>query len=507
MKKTIKAERHRLWILLLLATCSASFVCPIPPAVAENYAEKIVFFGKQDEQIQVYPASLAITPDGRNIAYVAKNNKGMFACFNGKPDTDVWVKIAKGTPVFNSTGSRAAYSAYDGKKWYVIVDNQKGPAFDNVAKFMFSPDGKHFAYIGKQQKAAVIVINHKIGPKYNHIEDLVFSPDSKRFAYSVYDNDSWFVVENKLKTQKKYALAGSILYSPDSSHVSYVAKTGKNVFVVMDGVEMPITGDFIGMTTFSNDSSRFAYGINSGEKWNLVVDGVKGPDASLAIQFLFSPDSKSYAYSARFDGRERLISNGQTLFEYDSIDTIVFSQDSAHVACRAVESGNSFVVQNGKPHPKQYVNIIGPDFILGTSRLYYVGKQEDENRVFVLDGKEGKPFEGIGKPVFSNSGKRVAYTVEKGDKKFVAIDDNLLGPYDGVRHMGFSPNEKYFAFSAQQEGSWFIVINGKELNQRFYVLPTGLAVYFPSDTAFHLPIMLLKGKDPWLYRYEVQITP
>ncbi len=502
MRRFINNKCNRVAILTLLSalTISSSQLY----AAGLSYDEKIVFFSKQDETVKLFPNSLAISPNGHDVAFVAKNSQGMFVYFNDKPDNNIWVKIGKGTPMFNSTGDRVMYTAYDGKKWYVVIDNQKGPAVDKIADFLFSPDGKHYAYKGSMGKSEAMVTNNKIGQKYDHIEYLNFSFDSKRFCYSVFQNDKWLAVETKLKPQKEYAFIGLFAYSPNSNRVAYLAKKGKDFMVVLDGKESPISGETIGMMTFSPDSSRFAYGLFSEGKWHLVIDGEKGPAASMAIQFTFSPDSKKYAYSARFDNRERLIVDGRTMCEFDKIDTIAFSSDSAHIACRASEKDKYFVVYDGKPQ-KQYEAVVGPEFFPGKNSIYYIAKLENGKRVLITSDKMSSPYDAIGMPIFSSSGGRLAYTIEEGTNKYVIVDETKNGPYTGVRHMGFSPDEKHFAFSAQKEGAWSIVIDGTELKQKFYVLPIGQQVYFSSNTNFHLPIMTLKGEDPWLHRYEVEI--
>jgi len=56
----------------------------------------------------------------------------------------------------------------------------------------------------------------------------------------------------------------------------------------------------------------------------------------------------------------------------------------------------------------------------------------------VIDGKEGKPYDGmvIGTLVFSPDSKRVAYGVELGSKQFVVVDEKEARQYDSIVTLG-----------------------------------------------------------------------
>lgn len=492
------------YIILLVIISACQIVHPAAVASAQEFEEKLIFFGKQDEKTKVFPDSLAISPDGKHMAYVAKNDKGMFVRLDGKPDSKIWVKIGRGTPKFNITSDRMAYTAYDGKHWHVVINGTVGPGFDGLTRLAFSPDGKHFAYVVNYMKDAMIVINNKKGPRYDHVEEIKFSPDSRNFIFNVYDNGGWYLVDKKLRKSSPYALVRTLKFSPNSKNIAYVAKRGKEVFVVLNGKELPHKGKYIGMTEFSPDSKHFAFGIfGQDDKWRVVVDGVSGPPLDLAVQFAFSSNSQRWAYSGRMDGKEVLYVDGKIVANSDKIDSIKFSSDSEHIIHRASENGKWFVAIDGKKQ-KEYENVIGLG-LAPNNEIFYVGKLENEKRVLVRGSKQGKAYDGIGKLTLSSKGNRWAVPVEVGDDKFMLIDDNLFGPYSEIRHVGFSYDEKHIAFTARKEARWFMVVDGISLKERFNVLPIGLLVYFSSSNEIHLPISNYEGENPSFYRYEVKI--
>ncbi len=76
-------------------------------------------------------------------------------------------------------------------------------------------------------------------------------------------------------------------------------------------------------------------------------------------------------------------------------------------------------------------------------RLAYVIEQNGQQFV-VLDGKEGKRYDGIGvhSGFFSPDSRRVAYTALQGKDWYVVMDGKEAGPYQAVAPPVFSPDSR-----------------------------------------------------------------
>src|SRR5687767_9735273 len=94
--------------------------------------------------------TLAFSPDGRRVAYVARDAGPTLWLNNEK----VAVHGGFGTPlVFSPDGKHLAYRAYDdprSDRSRMVVDGQAGPTFDATRGGQFSADGNHFAYAARR---------------------------------------------------------------------------------------------------------------------------------------------------------------------------------------------------------------------------------------------------------------------------------------------------------------------------------------------------------------------
>ena len=93
----------------------------------------------------------------------------------------------------------------------------------------------------------------------------------------------------------------------------------------------------------------------------------------------------------------------------------------------------------------------------------------DGRRFVILDGKEGKHYDGITDdeylrfyPVFSPDSRHLAYYARTG-AKWVCVLDGREGPeYDRVEQVRFSADSQHLAYVAWRAGKEFVVFDGKE---------------------------------------------
>lgn len=98
--------------------------------------------------------------------------------------------------VFNNDGSKHAYAARKGNRWFIVVNGVEGAEFDRVISPKFSPNGKYLVYRARKDGKRFVVIANKTGkiirkhPAYEQIFEVEFTSDGKSVAYGVKDGQN-----------------------------------------------------------------------------------------------------------------------------------------------------------------------------------------------------------------------------------------------------------------------------------------------------------------------------
>jgi len=136
------------------------------------------------------------------------------------------------------------------------------------------------------------------------------SPNGKHVASLVGELGGYFIILDGKEQQKfDWIEEHSLTFSPNSNRIAYVAHKGDREFVVVDGKEERHYRNVSRWEPlFSPDSKRLAYEVSKGilltEKWrySVVIDGRRGRFYDHVGSFIFSPNSRFFAYEAANEG-------------------------------------------------------------------------------------------------------------------------------------------------------------------------------------------------------------
>ena len=81
----------------------------------------------------VLPSSLAVSPDGKSLAYAARSGDKQLVVMDGVEGKE-YDGILASSPVFSPDSKRVAYAAKRGDKWLVIVHGVEGKEYDGFLK-------------------------------------------------------------------------------------------------------------------------------------------------------------------------------------------------------------------------------------------------------------------------------------------------------------------------------------------------------------------------------------
>jgi len=262
--------------------------------------------------------------------------------------------------------------------------------------------------------------------------------------------------------------------SPDGQSVANVVRQGSRLAVAINEKPGP-TLDQISFSetfVFSPDSKRHAYvGTKSGKR-HLYVDGKPVAEVPFANKeaFQFSLDGRRYALTLA----THLIVDGKSSPPYQRLEHFNFSADGRHYGY--VADGQAFA--DGKAisppaDPSKGRHGISPvQFTAKSGRFVYlraVLMNRGAVQLFVGD-KKGPKLEGTGSSVIlSEQGDHTAYSVSSPypQKARYVVDMRPEKEFIRVAAFRFNKDGTRWAYAAQAEGGYALVVNGKPVSMEY----------------------------------------
>ncbi len=438
-------------------------------------------------KLRPLPTASDISADLKRVAYAVEMGQKSHVIVNdevGPAYDDV------GKPLFSPDSEHVAYAARKGEKWFVVVDGEEMGPYENVAvwtphgdyAFVFSADSLRLAYVAQRNGKQFLVAGGKEGPGCDEVCDVGFSPDSSRLAYEARRGKKWFVM---LDGEEGPSYDGIVYFrfSPDSERFSYRAWKEKGIllkrreeFLIVDGRKFgPYQQFSVYGPRVSPDGKRFAFSARDRRTGAevVVIDGKEEPTPFEWVSHLsFSRDSKRLAYTGSLGWPPECpyatVVDGERITGYDSCYSLVFSPDSKHIAYVAEKEGRHFVVVDGhvgRPYEDIWWR---PEFSADSSRVAYAAAKNGR-MVAVVDGAEEGDYEGMkyGLMIFSPNSARYAYAATKGPREFVVVDGKRYRSYEEIYRVEFSPDSARFAYTAREGKEWIVGTDGAELGSRF----------------------------------------
>jgi WD40 repeat protein len=413
--------------------------------------------------------NVAFSPDGRNVAYVAKSTAKELVFF-GDSTGKLYDRI--GYPIFSSDGRLFAYSAVTGEQSRAVVNNQEDPPHDSVMNdIAFAPDSHNVIYTATDNGKARLVVNGVEGKTYDRIDDLVFSPNGERFAYAARKNNNVLVVEGATEG-KSYLAVENLKFSPDSKNLYYAGYRSKvypqqEETLVTNGVEGKWYSA-IGHYVITKDN-KIVMMAKQGDETFIVTDGKEGQryergGGYFALSGLVvSPDGKKFGFTVNVQNNTYFVLGDQKEKEYQGIRELTFSPDSNTHAYIASQNKESFAVVNGKEGKKR-ADSLAQIYIGAENKIVYRALEAGSNgRYFVsINDVDGRVYDDVTGIAFFPQTNHVVYIGREGKKNFLIVDGKERGVFDWIdeRSFKFSEDGKKVAFGAQKGNEfWWIVEN------------------------------------------------
>ena len=372
-----------------------------------------------------------------------------------------------------------------------VDEEMVGPAPDQDAKYVVSPNGSHLATVGRKGSRLVVTIDGVAGPKVDDVITPVLSWIDTRYQDLV------------PQEERGYTSPKPVTFSKDGNHYAYVARIGQEWVLMEDNKEvlrMP-SGGIVGGTSgiagsAGNTDIRLQFGGDDGKHlylakssfagFELWMDGQKlpgyyfsgGGGSAGTVDPIISSDGSHIAYLATLGTRP---GDKQTVF-FDGKDTgyyadnLQLSPDGLHVLGLGKEGNAQTLVVDGKPLMKAqgiirfYVAPVGSHLAVVVQKTLPNGNL---GQVLLVHGKPVPETlcEQIPSVTFSPDGKRVAALCTRSGAQWMVVDGKKGQEYQiidqgipGMKVTGptFSPDSTKFGYCAMMNQKKFIVIDEDE---------------------------------------------
>jgi hypothetical protein len=373
-----------------------------------------------------------------------------------------------------------------------VEEEVVGPAPDQDAKYVVSPNGGHLATVGHKGSRMVVTVDGVAGPKVDDVITPVLSWIDVRYQ------------ERVPPEEQGYTSPKPVTFSKKGNHYAYVARIGQEWVLMEDNKEllrMP-AGGIVGGTSgiagsAGNTDIRLQFGGEDGKHlylarssfagFELWMDGQKlpgyyfsgGGGSAGTMDPLISSDGNHIAYIATLGTHP---GDKQTVF-FDGKDTgyyadnLQLSPDGLHVLGLGKEGNAQTLLVDGKPLMKAqgiirfYVASVGSHLAVVTQKTLANG---NIGQVLLVHGKpvEGTLCEQIPYVTFSPDGKRFAALCTRSGAQWMVVDgkkgqeyqmiDQPISGMKGVTGPTFSPDSAKFGYSAMMGQKKFIVIDEDE---------------------------------------------
>lgn len=205
--------------------------------------------------------------------------------------------------------------------------------------------------------------------------------------------------------------------------------------------------------------------------------GTIPPNADV-INFVISPDANHFVYRAQQGSKFFAVYDGNAGKYYANVYDFVFSPDSKQLAYYAVEEGGKEIIVLNGEEGKIYEGVSSSSsgyplhFNLNGELIYLA--VDNGKRFVVINDKEGQKYEASSGYTPSPDGKGFSYQGKSGTGERMIVSDR-----DGKVHTGktyrdlccvslsWSPRGEHFAYTASDDLNNFAIIDGEEQSHKY----------------------------------------
>lgn len=366
--------------------------------------------------------------------------------------------------VFNSVGTKVAYTVRKGSKFMVGINGKLGPEYDALGiEPYLSADGLHVAYTGRSGQTWNVVFDGGVVGSSTQIGTVSISAVGGKWAYSV-TIPQGAQVNHNTRLSETFTMVGPPTFAPKGTGMAYMARVrrpippfiiSKDVMVINDkqGADYEVVG---GDPLWSPDGRQVAYRARQATDWCVVTGEQRGSMFEDVQDLVWGGDSKMLLYRGQRDGAWHLIVNGQKSAAYEELSAPVFSPDGKRFGCGARKEGKAFLMIDGREvvgEGRVWDTVTDIAFSENDKVIAYRALKGAKWRV-VKGDVAGPEWETVGPPAMNADGSVGAYRATQAHYQMIIVNDAPVGRYIKVGEPVVSRQGKVAFQSYDHASKW-----------------------------------------------------
>jgi len=364
------------------------------------------------------------------------------------------------------------YTAWEQKKPFVMIGEEKSDQFDVVQNPVMSPDGSHIAYIvGKGISVAGAVTTP---PGCDTEECIQMFANMAGYAVGTRAHTYFAVADGVMSLP--YDEIANLAYSANGASLSFIGRRGDKWHTVMDGKEGDSYDEIRGLQV-SPDGKDHVYAARKGNVWALIKNGkvIANLAQGMGKDFLYNFDDGTFAFT---DSKQRFFAgNAQNQIQEipgyflnaspteGQVALLRQVGSEAQVVLRDVSSGMEQVHDPSATVIRSLISKNGESNLVfsedGTYSAYPLKVDAAGNIMeqMIVNGIPQSLYKNISNPVFSPDGMRVAYAATAIDpltgleRALAVVNGQESTLFDQiVSEMQFSSDGLSVSYLAMQNG-------------------------------------------------------
>jgi hypothetical protein len=400
--------------------------------------ERVIHAVKECDAEVSWLEELHASPDGEQVAAVAKLEEGYGVCVNGK----LWEQTFDRAwhPRYSPDGRLTALVSVDGE-WTLAVDGEVWPGtYTYLWNTLFSAKGDTIAACAQVDGEYGMVVNGEVWEQlFDTANEFNLSSDGKRSAAVVlmvsmgqaeiftYQKGCYSVAVNGEAWDNRFVNAWTPVFDPENKRVAVQTRsTLYDYTIVVDGKPWGKNFPAIWEPRFNPSTGAVVAPVRQAGKWGMAQDGqiIWDPNFYQLWHQLFSPDGKKlYAIGATKYGRWTVVDNGSPwpITVGDMVEDLTVSADGLRAAAAVKEGARWSLMADRSLWNDWYEMIWSPVFSPDSKHLAAKVELPGKRYTVVVNGKPFKQtFDQCWEPVFSPDSRHLLIRAVQ-DGKFKRI--------------------------------------------------------------------------------------